>query len=198
MSAADPGSRRRVFDDLHRKTEDPWDFATSPYEIDKRAATIAALPDRKFPAILEIGCSTGYLSQALSRKGDHVLALDVSAVAVARATARVGDGLPICFRQAELPEDWPPGAFDLIVFSEVLYFMTVEEIHRCAELAHNSLTSDGICVLVNWTGQTDLPITGRKAASIFLASKLWQCKLEQHEDNYLLHLLIALKPDRRS
>lgn len=191
MNVADSEARRRVFDDLHRKAEDPWDFATSPYESAKRAATIAALPDRKFPSILEIGCSTGYLSQALSQKGDHVLALDVSAVAVARASVRVGDAAQICFRQAELPEDWPPGAFDLIVFSEVLYFMTVEEIRRCAVLAQNSLTSDGICLLVNWTGQTDLAITGRKAASIFLASKLWQCKLEQHEDNYLLHLLMT-------
>jgi len=191
LSAADPGSRRRVFDDLHRNTEDPWDFATSPYESAKRAATIAALPDRKFPAILEIGCSTGYLSQALAQTGDHVLALDVSAVAVARASSRVGDHAHICFRQAELPEDWPPGAFDLIVFSEVLYFMTAEEIRRCAELAYNSLTSDGVCVLVNWTGETDLPITGRQAASIFLASELWQCKLEQREDTYLLHLLMA-------
>jgi 2-polyprenyl-3-methyl-5-hydroxy-6-metoxy-1,4-benzoquinol methylase len=180
-----------VFDDLHRETEDPWDFATSTYESAKRAATIAALPDREFRAILEIGCSTGYLSQALSQKGYQVLALDVSAVAVGRASSRVGDGARICFRQAEVPEDWPPGAFDLIVFSEVLYFMTVEEIRSCAVLAHNSLSSDGICLLVNWTGQTDLPITGRKAASIFLASELWQCKLEQYEDNYLLQVLIA-------
>lgn len=191
MSVADPGSRRRVFDDLHRQTEDPWDFATSPYESAKRAATIAALPDRMFPSILEIGCSTGYLSQALSQRGGHVLALDVSAVAIARARSRVGDGTRIRFRQAELPQDWPPGAFDLIVFSEVLYFMTAQEIHRCAELTRNALTSNGLCLLVNWTGHSDLAITGAKAASIFLASEHWQCILERREDNYLLHLLTA-------
>ena len=139
--------------------------------------------------ILEIGCSTGYLSQALCQKGVQVLALDVSPVAVSQAASRVGDCAPISFRRAEIPDDWPPGKFDLIVFSEVLYFMTVEEIGRCAKLAQKSLASDGYCLLVNWTGNTDLEISGQDAASTFLSSKLWKCDLMRNQDCYVLHRL---------
>ncbi len=194
MTADNAKSRRSIFDDLHRTVEDPWDFATSPYEIAKRAATMAALPNRTFSSILEVGCSTGYLSQALCQKGDQVLALDVSAVAIARAASRVNESVPIRFRQAELPDEWPPGAFDLIVFSEVLYFMTSEEICRCAAFAWQALTSDGCCLLVNWTGKTNLAISGQKAASIFLSSQLWQCDLTQDENDYMLQLLSPSRP----
>ena len=32
---------------VYAANADPWQFATSPYERDKYAATLAALPDRK-------------------------------------------------------------------------------------------------------------------------------------------------------
>ena len=193
MSADDRGSRRSVFDALHRTDEDPWDFATSPYEIAKRAATMAALPDRTFDRSLEIGCSTGYLSEAIARKSRQVLALDVSAVAVARARSRVGDGAPIRFRQAEIPREWPPGRFDLIVFSEVLYFMDAEEIASCARLARGALAPDGLCLLVNWTGPNDLDLSGLQAAGLFLEAADWTTVKAQREEFYSLQLLRPMR-----
>lgn len=142
--------------------------------------------------ILEIGCSTGYLSQALCQKGVQVLALDVSPVAVSQAASRVGDSAPITFRHAEIPDDWPRGEFDLIVFSEVLYFMTVEEIGLCSKLAHKCLASNGYCLLVNWTGNSNLPISGQEAVSTFFSSNLWQCDLMQNEASYMLHRLRSI------
>ncbi len=182
-----------MFDDLHRTSKDPWDFATSPYEIAKRAATIAALPDRNFPAILEIGCSTGYLSQALAHKGDHVLALDISAVATGRASARIaaqpGAQAPISFRQADVPTAWPNGVFDLIVFSEVLYFMMPQAIARSAALARAALAPGGLCLLVNWTGENDLDISGDEAARLFMRAAPWTCLREERAERYVLQLL---------
>lgn len=189
MSDAESKPRKTVFDDLHRSQEDPWDFATSAYEQDKRAATIAALPRPSFRSILEVGCSTGYLSEALATVGDEVLALDVSDVAIARAAERVGASAAITFRQAELPKAWPSGRFDLIVFSEVLYFMKPHEITRSAALAHGALTGAGLCLLVNWTGETDLEISGEEAASLFLESDRWEHIVEERAETYLLQLL---------
>jgi len=43
------------FRDLYRGTEDPWGFAVSAYERDKYAATLEALPHRRYGAALETG-----------------------------------------------------------------------------------------------------------------------------------------------
>ena len=72
-------------------------------------------------------------------------------------------------RQAQIPRDWPPGRFDLIVISEVLYFFSPDDIARTAELALANLASDGAILLVNWTGFTDTPTTGNQAAELFIA-----------------------------
>lgn len=51
--------------------------------------TLQALP---VPSrVLEIGCSRGYLSALLLQRGHHVLGVDVSATALAAATAAFGD-----------------------------------------------------------------------------------------------------------
>src|ERR1700744_4973631 len=54
------------FDLLYAQRSDPWDFATSPYEAAKYAATLAALPKPRYKNALELGCSIGVLTQQLA------------------------------------------------------------------------------------------------------------------------------------
>ena len=56
------------FDDVYRANEDPWAFATSPYERAKYEATMAALPNERYANAFEIGCSIGVLSEMLARR----------------------------------------------------------------------------------------------------------------------------------
>ena len=158
-----------VFDRIHARAADPWDVETSAYERDKYNETLAALPRPHFSNALEIGCSIGAMTARLAERCDTLLALDIAAEAVRRTTVRCATLPHVTIRQAQIPRDWPPGRFDLIVISEVLYFFSPDDIARTAELALANLASDGAILLVNWTGFTDTPTTGNQAAELFIA-----------------------------
>lgn len=157
-----------VFDRLYDRADDPWDFQSSPYEHAKYDATVAALPERRFAHALEIGCSIGVLTARLAERCDRLLALDLAEAAVARARRRCGVLPGVEIRQACIPRDWPDGAFDLILISEVLYFLSPADIAETSRLAHAALAPGGTILLVNWTGPTDTPTTGEQAATLFM------------------------------
>ncbi len=119
--------RPAYFDGLYANDPDPWRFATSDYEREKYAATLAALPARPFATALEVGCSIGVLTKQLATRCDSLLALDVAEAALDQARARCPD---VRFERRAIPDEWPPGAFDLIVFSEVLYYLDAAGIRR--------------------------------------------------------------------
>lgn len=191
---ADPESwPPEVFERLYARDPDPWGFHTSPYERDKYAATLAALPPGRFAAGFEVGCSIGVLTRQLARRCDSLLSVDVSeqALAAARehcAGLEVGSGyVDIC--RLRVPAEWPSGRFDLIVLSEVLYFLGPEDLAATARLAAASLTPGGVALLVNWTGPTNSPCTGDEAAQRFMDAAGLTPALQRREAQYRLDLL---------
>lgn len=166
-----------VFDAIHARGADPWSVESSPYEREKYDQTLAALPAPRFATALEIGCSIGAQTIRLAERADRLLAVDIAAEPVRRTRARCAHLPHVDIRQAQIPRDWPEGQFDLIVISEVLYFLTPEDIATTARLAQARAI-----VLVNWTGFTDTPTTGQQAAELFKAnSDLQQTHSAKHE-----------------
>lgn len=159
--------RRDRFDALYAGNIDPWNFTTSAYERDKYQATLAALPRARYQSALEVGCSIGELTRLLSDRCDRLLAVDVSEVALAEARRRNADRSTIAYVRGELPQDWPEGEFDLIVVSEVLYFLTRREIVELAGRVGRALTPGGDCVVVNYAGLIEDGLQGEAAAGIF-------------------------------
>ena len=155
------------FDGLYANDPDPWRFATSDYERDKYAATLAALPDRRFRAGLEVGCSIGVLTRQLAPRCDTLLALDVAEAALAQARARCPD---VRFERRVIPSEWPVGRFDLIVFSEMLYYLDAAAIRATAGKAMAALQPGGSILMVHYLGGTDYPSTGDEAADGFMAA----------------------------
>lgn len=158
--------RAAVFDALYARDADPWSFLDSAYEAEKYAATLTALSRPRYRATLEVGCSIGVMTARLAVRSDRVVALDVSAVALTAARERCA-GLAVEFVRTEVPGGWPSGSFDLIVLSELLYFLRCAEVAACAVLAARGLAEGGEIVLVNWLGATDTPTTGDGACEIF-------------------------------
>jgi hypothetical protein len=78
-------------------------------------------------------------------------------------------------RQACIPQDWPDGVFDLILISEVLYFLSPADVAETSRRAHATLAQGGTIVLVNWTGPTDTPTTGAQAAHLFMGAPRAPC-----------------------
>jgi predicted TPR repeat methyltransferase len=158
------------FERLYDANPDPWDFETSRYEHEKYDATMAVLGGRRFCAALEIGCSIGVFSFRLAAHCDGLLAVDVVDSALARARTRCAALPHVQFESRRLPQDWPQQKFDLIVLSEVLYFLDTADIARVAALAAASLAPGGCALLVNYTEPVDEPCTGDVAAEIFAAA----------------------------
>lgn len=156
------------FEELYARDPDPWQFATSDYERQKYAATLAALPPGRFSRAFEVGCSIGVLTRELATRCDSLLAVDVSATALRRAAQRC-EGQPwVEFAEMTVPEQWPEGAFDLILFSEVLYYIGVPGTEASARRTRESLRPGGTVMLVNWHGPTDGACTGDAAAESFI------------------------------
>jgi predicted TPR repeat methyltransferase len=181
--------RRTTFDTLFLNGADPWEFETSEYERDKRAATIAALGTRRFAHMLEIGCATGVLSLELAGHCDRLTAIDISPRALRTAHDRCGDRPDVHFITGEVPRDWPPGRFDAIVLSEVLYFLSRAEIVEVARLAHECLEPGGAVLLVNWTGENNCAVNGDEAALLFAASATWTFKHRSTASTYRIDML---------
>jgi hypothetical protein len=160
--------RAARFDALYRDNPDPWDFRCSAYEHAKYDATLAALPRERYRSGIEIGCSIGELTSRLGERCDFMLGVDVSAVAIAEAKRHYGDRPDIAFIVAEVPAFWPGLRADLIVLSELLYFLTAAEIRQLAGQVAEHWIDGGDCVLVNYLGPTDTVVDGDSAGDRFI------------------------------
>ena len=111
-------------DRLHQQDDDPWGVDTRWYEERKRALLLAALPRRRFRRGLEVGGSTGALAAVVADRCDRLLVIDGSEHAVALARRRLGRHDHITVEHGSVPEHWPDGDLDLVVVSEVGYFLS--------------------------------------------------------------------------
>ncbi len=185
------------FEALYTRDADPWRFATSAYERDKYAATLATLGTDRSMNALEIGCSIGVFTRALAPYCDHLLAIDVAENALVEARTRCPDFRGVELRKMRVPEAWPDGRFELIILSEVLYYLTPEDIGCVARKSAASLCHPGRIMLVHWTGETDYPCTGDQAATLFLAATADALDATHHErhPSYRLDLLRSRMAD---
>jgi 2-polyprenyl-3-methyl-5-hydroxy-6-metoxy-1,4-benzoquinol methylase len=163
------------FEALYAQSADPWAFMTSRYERQKYRTTLAILPPRRFARGLETGCSIGILTRPLAERCKALVALDVSDIALRRAQLRCEGHSHIDFRQAAIPVGWPDGQFDLIVLSEVLYFLGAEGIRIAAQRCASALAPGGLVLLVNFLGRTDTSCRGGVATRLFLRASRQRC-----------------------
>jgi SAM-dependent methyltransferase len=193
LTSTVPSLPAAYFDALYAGDPDPWRFRSSPYEAEKYAATLAALPRPRYGRALEVGCSIGVLTKLLAPRCDRLLAIDSAARAL--ATARQDCGAPpgLEFQQREVPRQWPGGRFDLILLSEVIYYWDAEDLARVAALARRALRPGGEILMVHWTGTTDHPLSGDAAAADFIAATVppltlaWQSRAERYRMDLLRH-----------
>ena len=156
------------FDALYTANPDPWNFAASPYERAKYTITLNALPKPHYRSALEVGCSIGILTRSLASRCDTVIALDAAPSPLVEAKRRCADLGGVLFEQMFVPEEWPDGAFELIVLSEVVYYLSPEDVSRLAAKVVDSLPIGGSVILVHWTGLTDYPLSGDEAVALFV------------------------------
>ncbi|GJE62762.1 Ubiquinone biosynthesis O-methyltransferase, mitochondrial [Methylobacterium trifolii] len=157
------------FKGMYATDSDPWRFATSAYERDKYAATLAALPRAHYTSALDVGCSIGVFTRQLCPRCDAVLGLDVVPSVLDAARVRCADRPNARFQLAAVPGEWPDGRFDLIVISEVAYYLDRADLARLVARVGSALLPGGDVVLVHWLGVAHYQLSGDDAAEGFIA-----------------------------
>ena len=138
-------------DRLHQENSDPWGVESRWYERRKRDLVLAMLPRPRFERAIELGCSTGALTAALADRCGHVLAVDRSSAALAAARRRFEGEERVTVADLDVGRDWPRDAiFDLVVVSEVGYFLSPVELESLVGRVVGSLAPDGVVMLCHW------------------------------------------------
>lgn len=175
-------SQAEHFEHLYQTSDDPWGYATSRYEAEKYAATLAALTCERYAFALELGCSIGVLSALLAPRCDRLLSLDIVERAVEQAAERLSPWPSARAKRAHLPSDWPEGSFDLILLSELLYYLAESEIDTLARCVARGAIPGAECVLVHYQGETGTDIRPNAACDLFCA-ELSALRTVEHVDH---------------
>jgi len=170
------------FRERYAASPDPYGLAERWYEARKYALSVALLPRARYDAAFEPGCSIGVLTAMLAPRCDRLLACDAVTDAAASARART-EGLPgVRVERREVPRDWPPGSFDLIVFSELLYYFDDADLNEVLRLGTGALRAGGHLLAVHWRHPApDHPRTGDEAHQI-LAAQPGLARLARYRD----------------
>lgn len=140
----------QYFADLYATDEDPWAFRTRWYERRKRDLVMASLPRQCYQRVFEPACANGELSAALAERCAELLCQDLDPTAVGLASDRLANMPNTSVAQGRLPGDWPGGRFDLIVLSEVGYYLDPTDWLQVIEQSIRSLTYNGGLLACHW------------------------------------------------
>lgn len=158
------------FTDLYDDRDDPWSLTDRWYERRKRAITVGILPAERYASALEIGCSIGLLTEMLAPRCDRLLATDIVARPVELARERLAataEGSVVEFAVMSAPEEWPAQRFDLIVLSEMGYYLDEESLAALARRCAEGLNDGGVVVACHWRHPVDdYPLRGDRVHEI--------------------------------
>lgn len=139
----------REFDQLYAANQDPWNYTSSEYEIQKYAFTLNSLSRDHYSSALEIGCSIGVMTKQLAVRCDRLLSVDYSETALQQARQRCAEETNVEFAKMRVPADWPTGSFDLIVISEVVYYLSRSDLDALVVRLRQSLAPGGEIILLH-------------------------------------------------
>nr|WP_210327868.1 trifunctional glycosyltransferase/class I SAM-dependent methyltransferase/polysaccharide deacetylase [Mesorhizobium silamurunense] len=142
-AADDHDNDRTSFWNRRFATEDPWNYG-SPYEQEKYQRQLEILPAGPIVRALELACAEGQFTRQLAARVGHLTATDISPIAIGRARARCSDQPNVEFGVLDFSADTLPGEMDLIVCSEVLYYLDdLAELRRIAKKFVEALAPGG-------------------------------------------------------
>jgi SAM-dependent methyltransferase len=137
------------FEQKFRENIDPWNYSHSPFERFKRTILLRACGHYMHGRGLEIGCAIGETTRHLARICLSLVALDGSGTALNEARRRLGVNGNVCFVKATVPEEMPRGPFDLIVISEIAYYLPQHKLTALGRKAIGALAPHGLIVILH-------------------------------------------------
>jgi len=146
------------FGQMYSQSADPWELGTRWYEQRKYAITLALLPLQYYRHAFEPGCSVGVLTALLAERCNRVTATDVAAAALESAQRRLGDAGrrdQVTLLRQSVDEPWPQGPFDLLVLSEVGYYLTPGALRGILDRECPRLADGATVIAAHWRHPVD-------------------------------------------
>lgn len=185
-SASHPASH---FERLYSERTDPYELGTRWYEKRKYQLTLAALTQPTYRHALEIGCGEGLFTGQLAPRCEALTAIDASPTATRRASTRLGGLRPsVSVATVVVPGDWPTGEFDLVVMSEVGYYLTANDLAELAGRIAGCAPTLTEVVAVHWRHRSPtLPTHGETVHEVLGAAlRTWRLHAHHVERDFLL------------
>jgi SAM-dependent methyltransferase len=148
------------FASMYERSSDPWGFEDRWYEQRKYAITLASLPEPRYRRAAEAGCANGALTELLAPRCDELFAFDFFEAAVDRTADRMHAQHHVHVINARFPAYWPHGTGDLVVWSEVAYYLSDVSAEQAVAGLERWLEPGGALIAVHYTGATDYPRPG--------------------------------------
>jgi len=111
------------------------------------------LPQQVYRHALELGCSVGVLTEALTARCDHVTATDIARSALCETDARlraVGRRQHVTLQRTSIDCAWPADDFDLVVLSEVAYYLSENTLRRVMDSEVSKLLPGTTVLAAHW------------------------------------------------
>jgi predicted TPR repeat methyltransferase len=157
---APPLSKPQLVEQFFDARDDPFGFDENPNEQIKFRKTLEACGEGNLGRVLEIGCAVGSFTELIAPRATDLLAIDVSEAAIQQATERMSGHPHVHLEARALPAEFPDGPFDLIIASDVLYYLTVDDLETCLTLIEQRLAPGGALVAVDYLPRVGTLLNG--------------------------------------
>jgi hypothetical protein len=162
------------FDRMYADSPDPWQLQGRWYEQRKYAITMALLPHPRYRHAFEPGCSVGVLTEQLAGRCDHVTATDIVPAALEanhQRLSQAGRRDRVTLLRRSLDEAWPSTDFDLVVLSEVGYYLDGETLRAVLDRELPRVMNGATVVAAHWRHHVpDYPMTGDHTNDVIAAT----------------------------
>ncbi|WP_296404697.1 class I SAM-dependent methyltransferase [Psychrobacter sp.] len=161
----------KYFDALYSDNTDPWQYQTRWYEKRKRDMCLAVLPQANYRNAIELGCGNGVFSELLAKRCESLLSIDGNNQAVQLARLRMAQCSHVKVMQGIIPDalfnlnndehsntshlayrdgSVDTTSFDLIVISEILYYLSPKDIDAVIDWISKHLAQGGTLLCCHW------------------------------------------------
>ena len=140
-----------VHSDFERKysfAPDPWEVTSHSSYYEELRRFICQSRTNRWNKALDCGCGEGHFTSQLTDLCGEVHGVDVSRTAIDRARKQYSDGFWHNTDVRNIKDlDFPAGNFDLIVCSQLLYYLAWSEASAFLTSLETLLSPDGVlCV----------------------------------------------------
>jgi SAM-dependent methyltransferase len=181
------------FDRMYAANADPFRVGDSWYEQRKIAVVLASLTSPTYHRTWDTACGTGHLAAALAPRSGYLLASDAAPTACRLTRERLAE-----FGAAETtvhtlpaaPPDIAGQPFDLVVLSEVLYYLSPAESAEIPAMLEGATIGLAEIVAVNWRHHPDdAHVSGTSAIEqldLALREYRWLPAVRHVDEDFLL------------